>query len=877
MNSPQGESISITGIGKVNAVPTSPCRSSSASSRDCPRGSRNSRRGFRGSFRCRRPQTTDNALNSCTNVPRRPCTVPADPSKISIPVQVAQVEHFPAPTVSEDTSQEDADTFKLGKEDEKDESAIVAVDSLAHMPESETVRDSLEPLIEDEEHTKEASSRSSSFSEESCSHPHESGGVPRLCGRCPPHPPNTSLITYPSRRLHEDLRASYIRCKQEPRSSANKNREAREGTLVKSRLEITELPSPPKPSAFSQRQYGNMEALAKNDVFRLECSLLQHKVKEPLMRIEARAQIEDEDALQAMRLDCAMASIRSVARKKFASRNAADRRMVLEFLRKLPFFKDHKAQVLCDISKHCVSRRIDANNYIFKRGEYVSDIFILLDGQVSVEGQRVSEDTFLSASSRHSRRESMFQRRRDSGIADANAWKTRQPKLAPFLSAKEAGSGASILGLWDVFVEGQSPPQAYTDPRYSHSPKAMSEVDVIVIPGRRIAHIIEVDAMGDRIKVLQEMFPLTKGKTVEELTKPSKVVRHGRNVAIHELFELTNVKLNTSFHVQGEKYPIEEANIVMIVEGEAQLKSRGRVVDVVAAGGMLGEEALYGDFYEYTASIRTEEGARILNIAADDYIREFQGGRLKKSKNKAAQMQKSQTQAKDPNFGAAAMFKKLQKARGNLKARVSHHSEYQTIDGDAIEERGLRDTFDNTAQVTLPSMRRTAKKAPWRDLMPSKGSVDPERITLDKNRVMAEEWKRLGLKKLPPRVAPPSAHATKGLADELGLFRTVSTDAPEPFQWRRRFAMAEDNASLAQELMATCNFRRKPHAELDAVNVQLVSATAPDAIPSLVYGGEQIALPRIPSLVVGLKSRPTTKQNRVRDIGAPELDLPKLL
>jgi len=173
--------------------------------------------------------------------------------------------------------------------------------------------------------------------------------------------------------------------------------------------------------------------------------------------------------------------------------------------------------------------------------------------------------------------------------------------------------------------------------------------------------------------------------------------------------------MNTSFHLQGEKYPLEEANIVMIVEGEAQLKSRGVVIDVIQAGGILGDEALHGDYYDYTASIRSE-GARILSIAADDYVREFQGGRLKKSRHKAMQKDKSQEKPKT-GVEAVVVLKAVQKASKTFKAQISPQMKFQAMDGDAVLERSLYDTFDSSAAMTLLPVRATAK-SPWKDMKP---------------------------------------------------------------------------------------------------------------------------------------------------------------
>jgi len=150
---------------------------------------------------------------------------------------------------------------------------------------------------------------------------------------------------------------------------------------------------------------------------------------------------------------------------------------------------------------------------------------------------------------------------------------------------------------------------------------------------------------------------------------------------------------------------------------------------------------------------------------------------------------------------------------------------------------------------------------------------------------MELEWKRIALKKLPERVAPPSKHSSKGLrsclgdTDELNLANSkVSTGGMSASRSTRRTAVCAEAVQLfAQDLTASSiSFQRKAAKKRDDVAVHVVSEASPGSVPALLYGVADIVLPRIPPFVLGLKSRQITKQRHSRE-GSSSIVLPKLL
>lgn len=565
----------------------------------------------------------------------------------------------------------------------------------------------------------------------------------RLCGRCPPQPVSLVMTRFPNKSKHEDLLAHFSEIKVVT---------ARPAPLKHWAAEIDGIQLPPLPmaSAFSQKPHSKLKWMTGFEVFNLEAQIHQQKVKWPMMKEAVQKEQrprgsspELKETIADFREDLEMASVRGVVAKKVSARTFKETVLLISYMKRRAFFKLLELDVLTEVCTKLEVKRFAEGDVIYRGNEEVTGAYVILVGNY------VLRDELMPLSKRTRGAVMNGTLITDGGQPSAedappkDTWRaTAGLGLNP--NAKENSIVDSrVIGMFDCVVPHSSPAKARPNPTHAKTATATSQLEAIFLSAKALGRVLEKEATRERISVLQDLFPLTKGFSERQIEEPSRVVRDGQSTLLHELFEVSDVRRHTTLWMQAELTDVEVAKIVLVIEGVVQFKCNGSIVDACGRGSLIGEESLQGIPYTCTAFIHSAR-ARLLFISAADYTTHFLRGHIltPEDENGWAQMQ----------FFSQVDFDKSSHAY--LATNSPKHRRF-TEKLNLAKDLSKANTGNSWFKPPTPVAQQTARGNAKMVTALSKRKEDCEAV-------LQAEWKRLKFKKPPQRVAPPGGHGLGG-------------------------------------------------------------------------------------------------------------------
>jgi len=521
------------------------------------------------------------------------------------------------------------------------------------------------------------------------------------CGRCLQQPAHSSAKVVPSFATHRGAKQSL-------------------GKLVKHSGELPErlghwtadfesvsLPQPPVPSIFSPRQARHSPALSYGDLARLDVHLLQHKVKTPQVRNHIEDMLaSDQDLLRkGFRQRLEADAVRMVVGKPPGERGESELKVVLDFLRRQKIFKELSDPVLQQIVDCAQVKNFDPGMVLVKRSQQIKGILVILKG-ILLEKRDASLKGDMSLSS----------------------GRTSSRLAAP-----------CMLGCPDETEHcHMAEPKFWEDKCHERSWAAADDhyVDALFLSVEDLMAALHMQLLKERIAAMQ-LFPATKDWLEADLHRTSRVPRHGRKVLLYELFTIHKFPRQHIVFRQGDLLQPEVARVMMLISGHVQLKAKSVIVDTLAQGAMMGEEALRGDPYQVTA-VCVSNSVAVLSISAADYITEFMDGQIAPSRQPvgnalAAIREASAAGRLKPGSNALRVLGKMQ--------RAAHRERGQTA---AI--RGIAAGHPFECSLAWDEIAALMEML-----------AGPSRRQTDIDNLLKQEWKLLQERRLPTYAAPSEA------------------------------------------------------------------------------------------------------------------------
>lgn len=426
----------------------------------------------------------------------------------------------------------------------------------------------------------------------------------RLCGRCPVVDPKQRFDAkdlFP--KDHVLLTLSHPAKIINAREWGNAHREQllrmdtrklAELQLRPPQIQDVRLPAVAQ-TVFSRRPHHQFKTLSAGDMFNMEVQIRQARVKNPQI-IEALKSEDIKSHYREMREGLKFATIRILVGKEADDRTEEDRDYLLKYIRAQPFFKDLPLVVLGNICENFWLKRYNPQEALYTKGQEVEGIYIVLQGSASV---RDVDDSFGQP-----RQESIM-----------------RPRPICHRDASDVPQSI-VYAVGDLLRTTSWPLQARSHPVHSMTLVAQTELEVLFVPARTLLPLLDQEALRERISMLRDFFPPTKGRPEKELFAQSRVERDGRRITLHRLFDVSDVPRHQVLFQQGEKSQGDEARITLILMGSVRLLARGRVVDTVSTGTMLGDEAVHNEPYQTTAIV-ISPSARLMTLKVTDYITQF--------------------------------------------------------------------------------------------------------------------------------------------------------------------------------------------------------------------------------------------------------------
>lgn len=216
----------------------------------------------------------------------------------------------------------------------------------------------------------------------------------------------------------------------------------------------------------------------------------------------------------------------------------------------------------------------------------------------------------------------------------------------------------------------------------------------------------------------------------------------------------------------------EEAEILMLISGEVQLKQRGAIKKLLTeVGTVMGEEPLLNQPYQFTA-VCVSASAQVLSISLADYITQFVERRSRRPGRASSNARaSSNTLASD----IAALRRRssiisiasplVEEGRRSLAQEETHG---QTVQGQKRLSRTPRPSLNKghrrrSSDASARALREIAAGHPFHDTMEpdeldalADSIIAPTRLRQDKCKLIEREWQLLQDKQPPGIVAPPN-------------------------------------------------------------------------------------------------------------------------
>lgn len=345
-------------------------------------------------------------------------------------------------------------------------------------------------------------------------------------------------------------------------------------------LEPLPLPAAPSSSFSSRLRCG----LQQQDLMRLEAKLLQTKVRQPLQENHVEASNsctrfrESKDELET-------GALRLFVQKAPEKRRPHENQLILQFLAGREFFRDLSEVMLKEISVRLRHVRYDPDDTVLAQGQPAHGIALVIRGIIT-------------------------------GVVDY--------------------SRGAVLGLDDI-LEDRAVLTLRSDPVWAASLTAGPlGAEVMFLAKNDLVPIFQDASMRERMWVLRDIFPQTRGKKPQDLCALSRVERDGQRVPIVDLFQVGEVPRHHVFFTAGENAEAD-ARISIVLSGSVQMKASGRVRHEASTGAVLGEEAWMRRAYQTTA-VCVSAKCRIMSIAVSDFVEQFLShGRMEKREQEELQ------------------------------------------------------------------------------------------------------------------------------------------------------------------------------------------------------------------------------------------------
>lgn len=421
--------------------------------------------------------------------------------------------------------------------------------------------------------------------------------------------------------------------------------------------------------------------------------------EEEMRRLEDDAKSLGHDELRQWQYELESAALRTVVQKKPDKREPRELLMLLSFLKKCKLLKDLPPELLIQTAEVLLWRRLQPKQQVVSAGEAVTDLYLIICGTVV---QMAAAHTIAC------------------GVANS-------------LDAQYERHAGYMLGARELKERGGlDDPEAWHAAKFTWSAVAERDVEVFQLPVESLRGFLRHRQYLERLVVLQDL-PMTAGLNVQQA---SKVVRSGRKVSLHRLFELKEFPRLHIFWQQGEKKPPESSKIVFIVKGEVMLKAMGLRAETATVGDVLGEDALTGNLYQKTAIVKSHH-VKVLMISVEDFLMQFGmpssalgvSREVKFARNQGAELRRMHSQR--------ARNARLKRKRSSRKP------------AEEPSEVGVAEPA-----VLLNNLAQPAKSI-------TKAIRTPMKQQADRKDLVEKEWQLLQPKRLPQRVAPPGSAAPR--------------------------------------------------------------------------------------------------------------------
>eukprot|EP00747_Dinoflagellata_sp_TGD_P216818 gnl/TRDRNA2_/TRDRNA2_89305_c0_seq1.p1 gnl/TRDRNA2_/TRDRNA2_89305_c0~~gnl/TRDRNA2_/TRDRNA2_89305_c0_seq1.p1 ORF type:complete len:425 (-),score=78.47 gnl/TRDRNA2_/TRDRNA2_89305_c0_seq1:66-1310(-) len=312
---------------------------------------------------------------------------------------------------------------------------------------------------------------------------------------------------------------------------------------------------------------------------------------------------------------------------------------------------------------------------------------------------------------------------------------------------------------------------------------AMERTEMLYLPAGLVAERLKREAREERVRTLQAFGP-TQSWAEKLLIGPSKIERNGKRLTIEQLFTVKEHARHHVFYAQGEKPPPEEGHIVIVMKGIVELKAKGKILDTLKHGGVLGDEALMGKSYTHSA-VCTSAGCRCMEITVSDYIHQFHGGKLLKSNEQEK------------------VRRELTKKDGwrNAKANVLHQ---QGMDKMEVQQMIYGwELVDELEQEEHPAGKSRSHGISLKKVQATMDALKKSTVAgQDRAALQRVEWKFLQHRRPPRRVPPLEVGAQPPYEEDLS-----DEDSPNRFLLRRKAARQQQqpvipSLSLADRVTA---------------------------------------------------------------------------
>lgn len=345
-------------------------------------------------------------------------------------------------------------------------------------------------------------------------------------------------------------------------------------------FEKVQLPQVLPRSAFSQKPHPQFQHLTCFEVSNVETKVLQNAKTQYMEHLASTSGLRE---IREAKEDADLSIIRAICRKDPEERTHDELTSLMEFLADKEFFQEIPEDVMPLLVQQVGAHRIEGGDLAYKQGDDANRIYLILKGRVLLsEGES------------------------EGSTRGNTAMRTQY----------------NALGVGDVTEEG-SVMRVKAQPIRLSNCKATQRTETLFLTTdalREAQKQYEEQAIREKMAFLLKYFSATKGMSERDLRKETNF---DPDRALHQLFTSEEVPRHKCLLQEGIKLPLEEATVFIILDGEVELKARGKVVNTLSVGAVLGEDALYNEPSRVGAIVISDR-VKLLAIFVKDYLQQFE-------------------------------------------------------------------------------------------------------------------------------------------------------------------------------------------------------------------------------------------------------------